>query len=120
MIYLSQQQSLPRTHRVKRTRSVNFQYTPELLSYMKGKNKRNIAVEVASSDHSDFEVTEIYLRFVSDRMLEELERRRYRIYETDIGKVALPPYVLHYSDTVTFGLKKVLLFHALTYEGIRL
>ena len=97
-----------------------FQYTPELLSYMKAKNKRHIAVEVAKADHSDFDVTELYYRFVTDRMLEDLEARRYRIHETDTGKVALPPYILQYSDTVTFGLKKVMFFHSITCEGISL
>ena len=97
-----------------------FQYTPELLAYMKEKNRRHIAVEVAKADHSDFDVTEIYYRFVSDRMLADLEKRRYRIVETGMGKVALPPYVLHYSDTVTFGLKKILFIHSITCEGIKL
>ena len=87
---------------------------------MAEKNKRHIAVEVASTDHSDIEITEIYLRFVTDKMLEQLEKKRYRIFETEVGKVALPPYTLHYSDTVTFGLKKILFFHSLTYDGVRI
>ena len=110
----------PIGHTARKVQILNFQYTPELLKYMKEKNKRHIAVEVAKADHSDFDVTELYYRFVSDRMLEDLKNRRYRIHETEVGFVALPPYVLHYSETVTFGLKKTLFIHSITCEGIKL
>ena len=55
--------------------------SPALLQYMHGKNKRNLVVEVASSNASDFEVTELYMRLVSDSMVEYLlKKKRYRSF----------------------------------------
>ena len=99
---------------------MEIRYTTELLEYMAEKGRNDIAVEVAATNHSDIEVTEIYVRLVSRKMLQQLRRKNYRIVETSIGKVALPPYRLHYSDVVTFGLKRHWLFRTITYDGIRL
>ena len=55
--------------------------SPALLQYMHGKNKRNLVVEVASSNASDFEVTELYMRLVSDSMADYLlKKKRYRSF----------------------------------------
>ena len=100
---------------------MEFKYTPELLEYMQGKGKKHIAVEVATSDHSDFEVTELYFRFVSEKHALYLrDKKRYILKETPVGFVLLPPYRLHYDDTVTFGLKKFLFFRSITQTGISL
>lgn len=99
---------------------MEFRYTPQLLEHMRKKGKRHIAVEVASADHSDFDVTELYYRIIDDRTVEFLKKKRYRAVETDVGYVLLPPYHLEYAKTVTFGLKKVLFFHTVTTEDIRL
>ena len=100
---------------------MEFRYTPELISYMDNKGKKHIAVEVASSDHSDFEVTELYYRFISeDHAFYLRDKKRYVLKETDVGFVLLPPYRLHYEDIVTFGLKKFLIFHSITQTGISL
>lgn len=48
-----------------------------------------------------------------------MEKQRYISKETELGRVLLPPYRLQYDETVTFGLKKVLFFKMVTYEGIR-
>jgi hypothetical protein len=96
-------------------------YTPELLAYMKRKGKMNISVEVASSDHSDFEITELYLRLVTDDFAAYLiQKKRYRGVRTDQGQVLFPPYRLFCNDRVVFSLKKIWIFHALRQEGIRL
>ncbi|MBQ7563344.1 MAG: hypothetical protein IJT16_05070 [Lachnospiraceae bacterium] len=88
---------------------------------MKKKKKMNISVEVASSDHSDFEVTEIYLRLVSDNFAEYLvSKKRYVAKQSKAGLVLLPPYRLEYDNVITFSLGKFLLFHILKQEGIRL
>ena len=99
---------------------MEFRYQPELLEYMAEKGRNDLAVEVAATNHSDIDVTEIYVRLVSRKMLQELRKKNYRIIETSIGKVALPPYRLHYDSTVTFGLKRRFLFTTITYDGIRL
>lgn len=96
-------------------------YTPELLAYMKRRRKMNISVEVASSDHSDFEITELYLRLVSDDFAAYLtEKKRYRSVRTDQGQILFPPYRLFCDEKVTFSLKKIWVFHSLRQEGIRL
>ena len=100
---------------------MEFRITPALFEYMKKKRKMNISVEVASSDHSDFEVTEIYLRLVSDRFAEYLTgKKRYVAKQSEAGLILLPPYRLDYDNVITFSLKKVLFFHILKQEGIRL
>ncbi|MBR2527991.1 MAG: hypothetical protein IKE58_05950 [Blautia sp.] len=100
---------------------IQVRYEPELLAYMKEKGRKNISVEVASSHASDFEVTEIFLRFVRDSQADYLCRKqRYRSIQTEIGRVLLPPYRLEYDDTITFGLKKYWIFRHVTFDGIRL
>ena len=49
-----------------------------------------------------------------------LKKKRYRAVETEHGLVMLPPYHLEYDEIVTFRLRKVLLFHTVTTDGIRL
>ncbi len=100
---------------------MEFCYTEDLLEYMKKKGKKNISVEVASSDRSDFEVTELYCRFVKDDYAFYLrDKNRYVLKETEVGYVLLPPYRLHYDDIVTFGLKKFWIFHSITMSGVEL
>ena len=95
-------------------------YTPELLEYMNRKKKKHISVEVATADHSDFDVAELYYRIIDDRTVDFLKKKRYRAVETEHGLVMLPPYHLEYDEIVTFRLRKVLLFHTVTTDGIRL
>ncbi len=100
---------------------MQFIYEPDLLSYMEEKHLRNISVEVASSAHSDFEVTEIYLRLAEDKLADALEsKRHYQSRKTDVGRVLLPPYRLKYDEVVTFGLRKYWIFRKLTFRGIHL
>ena len=108
-----------------------FYCTEELLEHMTKKRRRVLSVEVASSNHSDFEVTEIFLRMVKDDFAQYLqEKKRYRarpLYlrgadpdNAPAGEVLLPPYKLEISEDVVFGLKKVLFFDKITMEGISL
>ena len=102
--------------------------SPALAEYMRQKKKNNLVVEVASSNTSDFEVTELYLRLVSDAHAQYLkEKKRYRgrplSPENEPGtvwEVLLPPYHLHIEETVRFDCRKYWIFHRLTMEGIRL
>ncbi len=99
---------------------MEFFYTPQLLEYMRRKGKRHISVEVATADHSDFDVAELYYRLIDDKTVEFLKKKRYRAVRTEHGLVMLPPYHLEYDETVTFRLKKVLFFTSVTTDGIRL
>ena len=93
----------------------------ELVSWLAGRKKQIISVEVAVSNASDFEVAEIYLRLVDDRFAAYLTgEKRYREVMADRVKVLLPPYHLQYDDVVRFDLKKKWLFHQITWQGIRL
>ena len=55
---------------------MKVEYSPELLELLRSKKKRNISIEVASSDHSDIEVTEIFLRYVTDEFADYLVPHR--------------------------------------------
>ena len=94
----------------------------EVYADMKRRNKNVISVEVATSDHSDFEVTEIYLRYVRDAFADYLvnEKRYTRVRAGERGDVLLPPYRLEYAPEVTICFKKVWLFKKLHAEGIDL
>ena len=100
---------------------MKVEYSPELLELLCSKKKRNISIEVASSDHSDIEVTEIFLRYVTDEFADYLvQKKKYRAVTTEIGRILLPNYRLEYDDTIRFYLKKVWIFRKLEVEGVRL
>lgn len=99
---------------------MNFICEPELREYMERKGMRTIAVEVVTSDYSDFEIFELHVHLVSDSQAKFFrDKKRYRGKRTDFGEVLLPPFRLEISDTVTFGLKKVWVFHSISYKGIK-
>ena len=91
-------------------------------SYMNRKKKNTISVEVAESNSSDFEVTELYLRLVSDQFREYLvSKKRYRVFPLEGGgNVLLPPYRLEYDEVVIFDIRKVWIFSRMVMQGIRL
>ena len=103
-----------------------FQCTPELAEYMKMKGRSILCVEVAQSNTSDIEIAEPFLRIITKEQSVYLkEKKRFRsrplaIDDTTDGEVLLAPYHLTMDETVTFGRKKVFLFHVLTMDGIRL
>ena len=95
--------------------------TPELLAYLRKKKKMNIVVDVATSNTSDFEVSEIFYRLADDRGAEYLiQKKRFRAVSYGEGDILLPSYHLVYDETVTFSLKKTWLFHSIRAEGIEL
>ena len=100
---------------------MQVEYSPELLEYMQEKKRKVISIEVAKSDHSDFEVAEIYLRLVTDKFASYLrEKKRYRSVKTNQGEVLFPPYVLEIDPVIRLGLRKRWIFRSLSVEGVRL
>ena len=102
-----------------------FICSPELAAWMKKKNRNILCVEVAQSNTSDIEITEPFLRVITREQADYLtgkKRYRARPLESETlegGEVLLAPYNLEMDDVVTFGRKKVLFFHILTMDGIR-
>ncbi|MCR5788751.1 MAG: hypothetical protein K6G83_02585 [Lachnospiraceae bacterium] len=100
---------------------MEFHYTPEALQYMDRKRRHIIAVEVAASNHSDIDITEIYIRLVTEKFGVYLrDQKRYREIKTEAGTVLLPPYHLEYAPVITFEVKKFLCFSFLSQKGITL
>ena len=99
---------------------MQFVYDDALREYMAAKGKRHIVIEVVSSDHSDIEITELYPHIIGEKKAEEFKRKRYVVRETDMGEVLLPPYRLHYADTIRFTLRSFLGIKSIRQEGIEL
>ena len=99
---------------------MEFKFEPKLLDYMQKHNKRTIVVELVEINNSDFEITELHVRFVNARLREQfLTKKRYRLHTTPHGEVLLPHFPLELEETVTFGLKSFLFFEHITYTGIK-
>lgn len=100
---------------------MKFRFEPKLLDYMQTHNKRTIVVELVEINNSDFEITELHVRFVEPRLREQfLTKKRYRLYTTDHGEVLLPRFPLELEEIVTFGLKTFLFYKHITYTGIKI
>lgn len=99
---------------------MTFVYEPALVEHMKKRGLTTICVEVVTAN-ADIDFTEVYVHLIKPGQVEEfMTRRKYRAVTTEHGQVLLPPYHLEYSETVTFSLKKIWIFHSLRCEGIRL
>ena len=95
---------------------------------MKTRNRHIVSVEVATADRSDFDVSEIYLRLVSDKYAKYLiEKKNYRsipLLDEDecgeVGTVLLPNYRLHLSERLYFDRVRSFFWHKYIWEGISL
>ena len=100
---------------------MEFRYTPELAEYIKKHRKTTLLVEMVEVNNSDLDITELHIHFVEKRLRDQfVEKKRYRVFPTELGEVLLPRFPLNIEETVTFGLKRFLFFRSLTYDGIRL
>ena len=99
---------------------MNFVYEENLQNYIKKHNKKTLVVEMVEVNNSDFEITELSVRFIDERMRKIfVDKRRYRVFPTEFGEVLLPHFPLEMEETVTFGLKSFLFFNVVTYSGIK-
>ena len=88
---------------------------------MRNKGRLNIVVDVAKADHSDFDVTELYVRLADEKTAALLrDRRGYRSFPTSIGLLLLPRYRLEIDENVSFDIKQFWIFRKIIMQGIRL
>jgi len=97
-----------------------FEYSPELRAYMEKSGKRSILVEMVEINNSDLEVSELHVRFADKRTREIFtSKKRYRVMETELGEVLLPPFPLDFEETVTFSLRSILGIKSIKCKGIK-
>lgn len=100
---------------------MKIEYDEALRAFMEKTGMSTIAVEVMSSQNSDFEVTELYVHLISDKQAAYFkEKKRFRPVQGELGEVLLPPYVLEYDETIRFSLKTYWFIHVVKQTGIRL
>ena len=101
---------------------MNFVFTPGLRAWLDKKGKNVISVEVAESNSSDLEVTELFYRVVKEDFAAYLiDKKRYREFPVEGGgRVLLPPYHLEIDERVEFDVKKSWIFTRIVQTGIRL
>ena len=96
-------------------------YDEALKEHMRKKGMTTIAVEVVSSQSSDFDFTELHVHLVSDeRAVFFKEKKNFHPVRGEMGEVLLPNYRLEYDQTLHFYLKKFWIFRSVGYEGVRL
>ena len=99
---------------------LEFVYSNDLIAYLQKKDRRYVVVEVVSSNHSDIEITELYPHVITDKQAAAFLKKCFVTKPAPVGQVLLPPYRLHYADTVTFSLRSFLGVKSLRQEGITL
>ena len=100
---------------------MEFIYEPELLEYMKSKDRYDIIVELVSIDHSDIEMTDLHVFLANERQLKLFkEEKKYKSIRTSVGEVLMPVYKFDVDEKIVFGLKSTWIFKTLTYKGIRI
>ena len=98
---------------------MEFKYEPALLAYMDKHRKHTILVELVQINNSDFEISELHVRFVDERLKRQFLDKGYRLNTTEHGEVLLPRFPLDMKPVVSFGLKRFLFWNHLTYSGIK-
>jgi len=100
---------------------MTIRYTPELIEYMDKKNNHTILVELVEINNTDLEVVDLHVYLPHKNQREKfLKEKKYRIVNTEVGEVLLPPYPLKIDEEVTFGLKKFWIFTSLRCTGIKI
>ena len=100
--------------------------TPKLKEYLDGKKKKNIVVEVATTDTSDFDVSEIFIRLCDHKHRDYLIEKQGYIekpvenIERDEFSVLFKPYKMAISPEIVFDLKEIWMFKKIVFSGIEL
>ena len=98
-----------------------FTRSPELAEYMARKKKTHIVLDVAKSDHSDFDVSELFVRLADKEHASYLvEKKRFRERTADGFSVLLPNYILEYDEEVHFSFRHALFLRLLHVDGAHL
>ena len=100
---------------------MTIHYTPELIEHMDKKKNHTILVELVEINNTDVEVVDLHIYLPHKNQREKfLKEKRYRLINTEVGEVLLPPYPLQIDEEVTFGLKKFWVFTSLRCTGIKI
>ena len=100
---------------------MEFRYTPELENYIKKHNKTTLLVEMVELNNSDLDIAELHIHFINNALRKQfVEKKRYRVYPTQLGEVLLPNFPLKTEEVILFGLKRFLCFTGVTCQGIRI
>ena len=100
--------------------------TPALREYLESKKKKNIVVEVATTDTSDFDVTEIFIRLCDHKHRTYLKEKQGYIEKYVDGvdpeefSVLFKPYRMELSEEIVFDVKNVWFFKKIIFDGIKL
>ena len=98
-----------------------IEYDDALRDYMKKKGRSTIAGEVVSAQHSDIEVTELYVHLISDKQAAYFkEKKKFRPVAGELGEVLLPNYVRELDETLRFSLTSYWFIHVIKQTGIKL
>jgi len=101
---------------------MKIEYDDALRGYMQKHNKSNILVDIASTDNCDFDVTELYLRFISQKHADRIlgSGKGFKAYDAPVGQIIFPQYKLNISDTIRVSLKSFLFIKWLKQDGVKL
>ena len=100
--------------------------TPALREYLDRKKRKNIVVEVATTDTSDFDVSEIFIRLCDHKHRDYLKEKQDYIEKKIEGidpsefSVLFKPYRMELSPEIVFDVKNVWLFKKIVFSGIKL
>lgn len=99
---------------------MEFRYEQPLRDYIRKSGKKFLLVEMVEINNSDIDVTELHVRFVNQRVRDLfVEKKRYRVFATELGEVLLPRFPLQIEETVTFSLRSFLGIKSVRCTGIK-
>lgn len=99
---------------------MEIRYEQPLRDYILKKGKKYLLVEMVEINNSDIDMTELHVRFVNQRLRDQfVEKKRYRVVETELGEVLLPRFPLQMEETVNFGLRSFLGIKSVRCTGIK-